>query len=484
MKKLVIAICAVFIVAIAILCVLFYLNNKKTEDKNSIEFSNTDPLNENYKGIGFEWDVYDTATLLTDEKWNTITKRADFFKPSQIRCMLNSERYFLGLNEQGQPVYDFDNLFMKNLYSILDYCEKNKIDVNIGLWGKPYSEKYKIKDETDDMYVRSAVDLIEYLVNEKKYTCIKTYINGNEPNYWRHYTDPYPIWKVSTEKISNSLKEKGLFTKVKIAGPDSTSIQDSAVWFEKSANDLKDAFGIYQMHGYLVDYLITKGKVTERLTDLKKILEKNDKDFKNKGLQLFESGLLDGVDEENNSNKRIRTYDYGLLMTDYTIQSLLAKLDGIIYWDFDDAMHLNSTGGYVSWGMFNSVEIGQEQALRPWYYTTSLLSRSFPKGSRILNTKFSNENIRAVAGLYDNNKKYSSVFVNQANEKYTYKIKLDQKIEFENLYVYIYNEKDVLVNGSGFAKANHTLSKVDMQKGFTLDLPSKSAVFVSSIEFK
>ena len=70
-------------------------------------------------------------------------------------------------------------------------------------------------------------------------------------------------------------------------------------------------------------------------------------------------------------------------------------------WDLDDAMHAvngNHTPNPPDdltlkvWGFWNSqgAKMGKpaEMAVRPWFYTWALMSRLFPKGSRIIEQPF------------------------------------------------------------------------------------------------
>jgi hypothetical protein len=131
--------------------------------------------------------------------------------------------------------------------------------------------------------------------------------------------------------------------------------------------------------------------------------------------------------------KMIATFQYGVWMADYIVQSMNAGQAGLIAWDLDDAMHTNGKLGpgndikdyiWKEWGFWDS--FGEEKGapeltkMRPWFYTWSLLSKYIPRGSQVLKTSDS-----GIAGLRNTASKvtvngkteYTFVIVNESTEK-------------------------------------------------------------------
>src|SRR5699024_1925683 len=131
-------------------------------------------------------------------------------------------------------------------------------------------------------------------------------------------------------------------------------------------------------------------------------------------------------------DSQMHVYDafYGIDMADATIQVMLAGFGGVTYWDLDDAMY-NDDGSSSStklkrWGFWNI--LGSEkfhnpddEKIRPWFYTTSLLCRYFPSGSTIYDVtlpKPVKSGLRAIAGM--RNGKVTIAIVNSSTNDYLF----------------------------------------------------------------
>ena len=106
---------------------------------------------------------------------------------------------------------------------------------------------------------------------------------------------------------------------------------------------------------------------------------------------------------------------------------------GAAAWMLDDAMHSNGDSGATEdiklWGMWNTLgsevfnDPSQEE-VRPWYYTWSLMCKSFPSGSRILKLEGPMpEGLAAVAAQTPSGS-YSLAFVNFGDRPRTLSVKL------------------------------------------------------------
>src|SRR5690606_8907184 len=105
---------------------------------------------------------------------------------------------------------------------------------------------------------------------------------------------------------------------------------------------------------------------------------------KSKPFFMGEVGMLTG---KNNQDQQtlIDTFQYGVWMADFVIQSMRAGQAGTIAWDLDDAMHTSGYKGpgndvndyhWKVWGFWDSFGTAKGKPelenMRPWYYTWSL----------------------------------------------------------------------------------------------------------------
>jgi hypothetical protein len=106
------------------------------------------------------------------------------------------------------------------------------------------------------------------------------------------------------------------------------------------------------------------------------------------------------------STTAVFEWQNGVDMAVNAIQKMRGGLLGAIAWQFDDAMHTQDDSGVdlKRWGFFDSM--GEEysgradlEELRPWFYTWTLMCRSFPSGMQILDVENGlGDGISAVAG--------------------------------------------------------------------------------------
>ena len=118
------------------------------------------------------------------------------------------------------------------------------------------------------------------------------------------------------------------------------------------------------------------------------VVSVNDPQAASKRLFLAESGLLDGK-TNGDQQPRVKTFAYGVMMSDYVAQVATAGWMGACAWDLDDAMHTVSGHPPIPndktlkvWGFWNTqgTAMGhpEDEDIRPWFYTWSLMSRLFP----------------------------------------------------------------------------------------------------------
>ena len=138
-------------------------------------------------------------------------------------------------------------------------------------------------------------------------------------------------------------------------------------------------------------------------------------------------------------------YFYGLDMPLLAMKVMNGGYSGMAVWMLDDAMHSSGDSGKTEdvkiWGMWNILgeEVfnkPDEEQIRPWFYTWSLMCRYFPAGTDILHTAVASEDkdVYVVAGTYQG--KLSVAMVNVGEKDKSVQLTLPCPMENASLYKY------------------------------------------------
>jgi hypothetical protein len=455
-------------------------------------------MEKSYLGNGVQWDAYPLFDI-SEESWQRVFERTDFMKLNFIRLMVNANEYCKSYPVGGKPVFDFDAERIRKDCRILDYCEKNGVHVLIGEWSPPRFDGLSI---TDPRWTEIVGEFMNYLLNVKKYTCIKYYNLYNEPNsrdryseLWRAGTTKnFDDWKVSILNLDNEFRKRGLREKIKIVGPDCSNGND---WIKRiiSEKELCAVIDVYDIHRYARDIEIEDGEFGEEVRYYRNYISRHDPNGKSKQFIMGEAGMTTGKNNVD-QQKNIGTFQYGVWMADFVVQSMNGGQAGLLAWAMDDAMHTNGKLGpgteikdyiWKEWGFWDSfgVEKGSPELtnMRPWYYTWSLMSKYVPRGSQTLKTSES-----GIAGLrtaaskitIDGKTEYTFLIVNAGDENRTVKLTLSGLKEID-LNQFNYFETDMPKDEQGFPVVKTVLRRARLSKGINIILPSKGVVILTSL---
>lgn len=464
-----------FIILITVGC------NMNGNDKDIIIFNSSNVIHTNYMGIGVEFDVYEHPEIIREEHEELIFERLDKLKPSMVRMMMNYTWIVKNLDTKGTDdvtddtwEYNFTSTQALNMFDLLDYLEEKSISVALGPWR---AVDGWTNETSDPRWAKITGQLFKEII-DRGYTVVKWFVPSNEPNYIQGNT--YDIWSTGVRNVYNEFKALNLDTKVGIIGTDVSSYNAALSWADYLESTTTSAIANYSVHLYVSDRTVDGGKLAEQVSDIINAHKKKDSKLDEKGFVVWEAGLIDGRHELIDTNELIDTFNYGLRMVDYTIQTMLGGANGIVYWELDDAAHFLPTGGNGTWGMFSSLGTPFQQELRPWFHSSQLLSNLYAKGTTIYSgTTDVESGFRMIGGISSDGKTGSMVAVNRTRETMTKKFVFDKTIEGEKLYVYIFSEKDLKLGNDGYIIPNYEMIG-SLNQVTTFEIPANSAVIITN----
>lgn len=451
-------------------------------------------LERNTMGFGVQWDPSDLWDY-SDAQWQRLVKRVDFMRPQFIRCCLMADYYCRGLDAQGKPEYDWNSPHMKRLERILGYCQAHRVEVLLGEWGAPFGWK-----QDDPRWSQIIGDGLDRLIRDRGYTCIRWVNKINEPTGGMQ---AYLTWKSAQQSLHDEMKRRNLLGQVALVGPDYSEGKAGLRWVDYMLQDGAELFGAYETHWYAgSDSEIPNGDLETALRGARERVTARDPGGRAKRYFMGEAGTADWLDGKD-SNRYIRDFAYGVSMSDYAAQTLRAGIAGVSAWMLDDPMHQQPgsypPGGVPSgspgvdfdfkvWGLWNSMGAAmgkpEDENLRPWFYSWSLLTRLFPRGAcSVVCTSPHVRGVRMAAVLVPHGaqKDLSLIVVNNSDAPRRYRIVIPNARPAASLTEYRYFDTERPSDTDGFPVPSRTLRGVRLASGLEVSLPSRGVVFLTTM---
>ncbi len=462
----------------------------------------------NFMGFGVQWSPYPWFDI-SEAAWQRVFARLDFMRVPLVRVMDRAYHYCDGFDAQGKPIYAWENNHMKKLYRLLDYCEKNHVQVVIGEWDDPAApgDRADINSDrlqpyhigcTDPRWSQLVGDFLDQLINKKHYTCLKYYNLINEPNGdWSHCAD-FNKWKAAIQNLHAELEKRGLNRYIQITGPDVTWVRDY-YWIDRAVLECSASLGAYDAHEYVASEDLEAGYMEKVLAMKREYINRYDPNGSKKPFFMGEIGMnrRGPVEPQGGEDSHPKVYEpiYGVWMTDYCIQAARAGLAGAIAWDLDDAMHIYSDEGtgwpdmhqtlFKKWGFFNSLaeEIGhpEDANLRPWYFPWSVMARSFPGGCETL--KMSDSNLPGVRTLAAKTATgdYSIAMVNDSDRPCELRVIIPKWQRGKDFLEYDFSANRQQKDPNGFPAPTRLHRAANFAAGMKCELDKRSVVIITSI---
>lgn len=482
-------------------------------------------------GLGVEWDPYD-AFQPTQADWDLTFQRLDYMRPGFIRVVEPAYDYFKGYDANHNPTYRWQSRHVQQLLTILGYAKRHGITVVLGDWGDPMLGGD----------ARIPAGFLEQLHDTYGYTNIAYYNLINEPNYVAGCD--FVCWTQEVKALSSEFAQRGMNRWLSLVGPDNANSWDDTPsaqasdrttgldgdnpiggdsWVTYTLEQIPGLIGAYDSHRYATIGGLERGVYEQQMYARREQISNLDSPSKpyfegEVGLtarQVSPFSARDGRDEHMlrdykalaplldpsaepqlstfvDSQPHIAGFGYGVSMGDMAIQALSAGLSGASAWDLDDAMHVGGEYGSQNlkqWGFWNSYG-GQDgypvsdRALRPWFYTWSVLARSFPAGSQALVTPTTGvSGLRVAAAKVPSRNGYalSLAIVNDSDGPRSVTITVPSATAPLTLDRYDYFEADRPVDANGFPVPAAVLPFLRLSSGVSVRLPSRGLVVLTSV---
>lgn len=363
-------------------------------------------------------------------------------------------------------IFTWESDEMKSLYKILDLYQVmgTKVILVTVDWLKD-SPWRNAKASS-----QAVVELLDYLIKDKGYSCIQFWTLTNEPELTYDWLNkvPFENYVEIHRLVKKGFNEKGL--SVKIIASDEV---ESPEWFENSVQFLYETTEIFSSHAYFYPHEIhlMPDFFKRRLNSIKKfsLTEKDIPFF------LCEFGFR-GSDFDATTNSLIDDYEYGLYVANLCVEVLNSGVDAASLWCLHQIRlidEINPEGGKM---MRIGLWAFKDEDWQPFpiFYLYRLFTRYIRPGSDVLKIEVTPANILKVACVeYEG--RYSLLIVNMSGENQTFLIKgLDSELDFKRfLYSqpkFSFTNVDLLEGGS----------QIDTKGYLKGEIPPNSVVFYTT----
>jgi hypothetical protein len=169
-----------------------------------------------------------------ESSWKQICEHASWLGMNWMRVEFSQRMY-----EPQRGEFDWDNEEMQALYRILDWCQKNDVDVFLTqMWGfvdwNAFDGVHPLQSAPRSVedFAGGFATAVEHLVKVRGYTCIRWLCIVNEPNLWLGW---WPDWNnlgIEPRQVFDvdANIELGAFDAHNYGGPQPRAIEQMAEW--------------------------------------------------------------------------------------------------------------------------------------------------------------------------------------------------------------------------------------------------------------
>ena len=303
------------------------------------------------------------------ESWDRIVAHADWLGFEFIRLIIDQRMY----EPEAKGHYTWQSDAMKRLYRVLDWCQTRDVDVFLfeqwhGVaWNAVAGfDKWTSSPADIEAYAASFTTLVEKLVKERKYTCIRAAGFNNE-----NFHDAGGNDRPAKELVRAELDRKGI--PLPLAGPDD---------YRRPNYAPDPLFGVYENHAYSVQ----SGNV-----DYVDWIEGARAEGKHFFLGEFGGKI---------GNEISHDFKFGLNEIGYVIAMINAGCDGFAHWSFFNRGDLDGAWQVIDTWDPVTKRLLQPEKIKPHpftYWLQGMLQRFTVKHSDVLTLQGGDAGVQCAA---------------------------------------------------------------------------------------
>ncbi len=436
--SLLLAIQALFIISSTVVCAKGdtksgYIPERRhcIANETIIKICNREIINQDFYGFGAETLPW----LWTEENKQSGVDRDDIMLNLRRIKYLNLPitRIFVPW-ETWNPSVDYktftwDSDEMSSLYNMLDVYQEMGTDVILvtvdWLQDSPWR---KVESSA-----RAVLELLEYLIKKKGYTCIRYWTLTNEPELtygWLRRL-PFKNYIQIHRIVKEGIKKRDLSVKIIVSDE-----VESLSWFRNCVQSLSDIADVFSSHIYL--YPHQKQIISRLLRERMSIIRRASQDKNNiPDFFICEFGFR-GLEFGACINSLADDYEYGLYIACFCIELLNSGVDAASLWCLHQIRlidEINPEGG-------NLMRIGlwaykdKDWQIFPIFHLYKLFTKFIKRGSKVLSIKNTSSKKLKVACI-EYKGEYSVFIVNMDNNAERFIIKgLPKGLKMKR-YIYI-----------------------------------------------
>lgn len=332
---------------------------------------------------GWAYTAENTSRGVTEEDFALRKARVAWMNPSWVRMFF----WYKDWNPNGDwETFDWDSDGMRSHYRSLDLYQRLGTAVTVtGVeWSvaEPWSDPARL--------ARAVGALMEHLIRERGYTCVKHWILTNEPN--THFVRGAVTFETFVEihrQVRAEFDRRGL--DIQIIGSDDTN--NGFPWFSQCVADadyyaLSDVFA---SHRYF--RVASRPLASHFFQDRLDLLRERAAPGPPKPFVVAEFGFQDARAEGPLINPVMEEYNYALWTMAFKIDGVGRGAAGFNIWCLHEGYYPN--GWLMKYGLWNFRDRGW--ALRPVFHATALWTRHARPGATAHRVESSHpDHVRAV----------------------------------------------------------------------------------------
>ena len=317
-------------------------------------------------------------TITDTRAWKQIYEYASWLGLSWLRVELSARMY-----EPERNQFDWNNEEMLALYKILDWAEANNADVFLQqMWSNVKWNSYSgvqpllSAPKSIDDFAEGISKLLEHLLINKKYTCIKWVCITNEPpggswgSWWSMGETNAPLTP-ALRAVRKALDEKNL--KIPLSGPDWTDMPS----FDANKIDFDKYIGAYDIHSY------------QGIDDVRqKVLEEWANWARRQNKPLFLSEIGDMRLGWGDSDPGPKSFQAALSNAESILRGMEVGVSAFNRWSFTNRGDLDG-----QWQLIRTWDIEKKEFFRNIeiepiaFYGFGIITRFFSKNSSVVVTE-------------------------------------------------------------------------------------------------